>query len=132
MHTIKLTVWKQLCSLVSSNILDQLDSGSEVYLLLLGLSTAFDTVDHKQLLKVLTDEFAVGGVALSWFQSYLHDRSFKVRCGRFTSRHVPLETGIQQGSILSLIIFNCYTTVLVVKLESFGVQYHLYTDDIPL
>ena len=42
---------------ISSNILEALDGGSSVYLLLLDLSAAFDTVDHNRLLSVLKNEF---------------------------------------------------------------------------
>ena len=45
-------------------------------LLLLDLSSAFDTVDHDCLaclLTVLHDRFAVTGPALDWFRSYLSE-----------------------------------------------------------
>ena len=40
-------------------------------LVLLDLSSAFDTVDHDCLLTVLHDRFA----ALDWFRSYLSERT---------------------------------------------------------
>jgi len=44
-------------------------------LVLLNLSSAFDTVDHDSLLTVLRDWFAVDGSALNWFKSYLSGRT---------------------------------------------------------
>ena len=38
---------------------------------MIDLSTAFDTVDHQILLKVLQSRFRVLGSALAWFKSYL-------------------------------------------------------------
>ena len=47
-------------------------------LVLLDLSTAFDTVDQAILLKRLTTDFGIGGKALEWFSSYLSGRSRRV------------------------------------------------------
>jgi len=44
-------------------------------LILLDLSSAFYTVDHDCLLRVLQNRFSVDSPALDWFQSYLSDRS---------------------------------------------------------
>jgi len=51
------------------------DEGKVTALVLLDLSSAFDTVDHTTLLNVLERRVLVEGSALAWFQSYLHDRS---------------------------------------------------------
>ena len=39
-------------------------------LVLLGLSAAFDTIDHSTLLSYIQDWFGVSGSALKWFSSY--------------------------------------------------------------
>ena len=47
-------------------------------LMVIDLSTAFDTVDHSMLITVLKERFGITDIALSWFESYLHPRYCKV------------------------------------------------------
>ena len=65
-----------LCS-IASDLLEYMDNGKCVILILLDLSAAFDTVDHKLLIDDLM-YIGVEGVALDWFKSYLENRSYNV------------------------------------------------------
>ncbi|KAJ8353048.1 hypothetical protein AAFF_G00115190 [Aldrovandia affinis] len=65
-------------------------------LLLLDLSAAFDTVDHRILLSSLV-EMGISGSALTWFESYLADRSYQVAWrGSLSSPHT-LSTGVRRA-----------------------------------
>ena len=55
---------------VSNDLVRTIDNGSVSLLVLLDLSTAFDTVDHSILLSVLADRFSIDSTAFSWFKSY--------------------------------------------------------------
>ena len=56
---------------VHDELVRNIDSGKASVLVLLDLSTAFDTVDHNTLPQVLDRRFGVTGTALNWFVSYL-------------------------------------------------------------
>ena len=79
---------------VQNDILKSIDDKQCVVLLLLDLSAAFDTVDHKILLHRLRSRFGIKGKALAWLQSYLTDRSHSVQIDGFTSSVRPLIFGV--------------------------------------
>ena len=56
---------------VHSNIVSAIDKGNGVFLTLLDLSAAFDTVDHEILLSFLKDHVGLNGPVLRLFETYL-------------------------------------------------------------
>ena len=50
------------------------ENGLVSILVLLGLSAAFDTIDHEILLQRLQQHVGIKGTALDWFKSYLSER----------------------------------------------------------
>ena len=86
---------------VSNYILQEMDHSNItafMALLLLDLSSAFDTVNHTILLNTLRS-LGVDGLAYEWFQSYLSHHSQTV-CIKGTESHsMPLSCGVPQGSV---------------------------------
>ena len=68
-------------------------------LVLLDLSAAFDTVDHRLLLDKL-HEIGIRDNAHRWIQSYLSQRTQAVKVDNVTSRSVGLCSGVPHGSVL--------------------------------
>ena len=74
---------------VSNNILIVLDKRNGTMLVLLDLSAALDTIDHKLLLARL-EGIGVDGVAFKWFASYMQERHQTVNIGSSKSGSVYL------------------------------------------
>lgn len=71
------------------------------------LRKAFDTVNHSVLLNKLP-QFKFSCDSVSWFESYLHDRTQSVRINNCISESLKLTTGVPQGSILGPLLFSFY------------------------
>ena len=113
---------------VQQDVLSELSEQKACLLVLLDLSSAFDTVDHNNLLHVLMD-LGVTGRALEWFQSYLTGRSQCIRVDQHSSTPRPLQCGVPQGSVLGPVLFTLYAASLGRILDTFSVKYHFYADD---
>ena len=117
---------------ITNDILLSLDSRDNVFLLLLDLSAAFDTVNHSLLLSRLKNSFGMTGTVLQWFHSYLSGRSQFIEINDTKSSVRDLTVGVQQGSVLGPILYLLYTAPLAEIVRSHGLDYHFYADDTQL
>ena len=102
---------------------------SDEKLALLDLSAAFDTLDHAILLRRLESTFGISGLALSWFESYLSDRTQSVVVDGLMSTPIPLVFGVPQGSVLGPVLFNLYSQTLSDVIAFHSCDYHKNADD---
>ena len=117
---------------ITNDILLSLDRGDNVFLLLLDLSAAFDTVNHSLLLSRLENSFGITGTVLRWFHSYLSGRSQFVEINDTKSSVRDLTVGFPQGSVLGPIFYLLYIAPLAEIIRSHGFDYHFYADDTQL
>ena len=116
-----------MCKIYNDLVMNSCQSRTTL-LVLLDLSAAFDTVDHRLLL----DDFSACGVrgsALALLESYLTDQTQAVVVGELRSEPTPMKFGVFQGSVLDPSLFLVYTGSLAALLDAHGVEYHFYADD---
>ena len=112
-------------TLLTDKINKGFESGKYTGLILIDLQKAFDTIDHEIVLKEMG---CIGSSqkVISWFESYLAGRTFKVNIDKTFSDQGNLTCNVPQGSILGLLLFLLYVNDMpqVVKCDLF-----LYADD---
>ena len=79
-----------------------LDQGDEVILVLLDLSAAFDTINHKIMFSRLKSNCGITGNALKWFKSLNMTQTVLVKGSK--SEQENLTTGVPQGSVPGLLL----------------------------
>jgi len=97
-------------------------------LVLLDLSAAFDTVDHR----ILQFDFEISGSALNWFESYLSNRTQRISIDGVLSNTFNLKFGVPQGSCLGPLLFSLYAIKLFKIVELHLPNFHCYADDTQL
>ena len=99
---------------VKTDITQAIDDQEVVCLVLLDLSTTFDTAGQDLLLNHLYHCFGIEETVLQWERLYLSNRTQKVVIDakeyqpQGTSKPVTLKQGVLQSSLLGPILFSLY------------------------
>ena len=119
---------------IKSDLLMAMDNQKVTLLLLLDLSSAFDTIDHSCLLETLKICFGIDGIALQWIESYLVDRQQRIKMDDVISDPFPVPFGVPQGSRLGPLLFTLYTSNLISNVQKNfdNISCHCYADDTQL
>ena len=117
---------------VHNDILSIIDSKTNVLVVLLDFSAAFDTISHENLFQKLHNEYGITGTALQWFKSYVTDRTFQVKIDQHYSNGNSTECGVQQGSVMGPKIFCLYTQEISSIITKHGLKFHIFADDITI
>jgi len=113
---------------VHNDVARCIDNGQVSLLVLLDLSAAFDTVDHQILQSILPERFAVADIALSWFSSYLTDRTQQFTYAGSCTPSFTVDCSVPQRSVLGPLEFIVYTEDIVQLADYHNTSSHLYVD----
>ena len=94
-------------------------------------TAAIDAVNHQILLSTLAEP-GIADSALTWFTSYLTNRTFQVIWDGSLSKPCFLETGVPQGSVIGPLLFSWYAGSLLSSITSHGFSYCCCADDIQM
>ena len=112
---------------VSLSVLEAFIQKQHATAIFFDLEKAYDTTWKFGILKDLHDAGLRGRLPL-FIAGFLCDRKFQVRVGGSYSKLCEQETGVPQGSILSVTLF-CLKINSIIKAVCPGVDYSLYVDD---
>ena len=93
---------------------------------------AFDTVDHRILIRRLSAHFGIGNKVFDWFVSYLSHCTQYVKVNDTSSHSLPLTQGVPQGSVLGLMLYSLHTSPLGVITKHHQMNFLLYAGDTQL
>ena len=114
---------------VQNDILQSLDQNNFNVLMMLDLSAAFGTSDHKTLLHRNEHMFGIAGKPLEWMSSYLSGRYQTVTIDGKLSELVQVNFSVSQGSVLGPKFYTMNTTPVSAICKKHGLEYHFYADD---
>ena len=110
---------------VHNAMLFSIDQGEGGILMLLDLSSAFDTIDHAVLLNFWQDIFEISGFALDLLKSYLDGRTQCVQIDGIVSEYTELVCGVPQGSVLGQLNFCAFMYPISSILRHHGIDYYI-------
>lgn len=117
---------------VTNDILRAIDRRQEVVLVLLDLSSAFDTIDHTILIERLQNRYGLNGSVLDWFKSFIVNRLQSVAIKGTRSSKITVNYGVQQGSVLGPMLFSLFIAPIEDILLAHNSSFMIYADDTQL
>ena len=107
------------------DLLGKFDSGSQIDMIVLDFSKAFDNVPHGKLLHKM-QLYGVDGTINSWLRDFLTNRKMKVVVDGEESESVGVDSGVPQGTVLGPLLFLCHINDLPDAVKS---TVRLFADD---
>ena len=108
--------------------LKALNAGKLIGTVMVDFRKAFDLVDHQILLRKL-QSYKCSDICLSWFKSYLSNRTQRVALNNEMSDSSEINCGVPQGSILGPLLFLLFINDLPLSLNDTTCCVDLFADD---
>ena len=114
---------------VSNDIIFALDNHGDDALVLLDLSSAFDTIDHAVPIKRLYTRFGLTSSALAYIESYLANRWQSIVIKDVDFSPANLDYGVPQGSVFGPLLFSLFVAPTEGSIITHGLQSMIFADD---
>jgi len=108
-----------------NDLVEALNRGAQMDVILLDLSKAFDTVPYNRLIHKL-GAYGITGDISQWIASFLSNRCQQVSVNGQLSQSTEVISGVPQGSVLGPLLFLCYINDMPENIKS---TIRLYADD---
>ena len=119
-------------TLITSDLLSGLNNNRGTILVLLEISSAFDTLDQNVLIH-RPSAIGITGITLNWFTSYITNRSSSIRINTHSSPSRSITYGVPHGSILGPLLFNIDLLPMFDIFTHYpDISFHTYADDLQL
>ena len=105
---------------LTNDVLWSMENGNVSAVMMIGLSAAFDTVDHNLLLEVLEKCFGLEDTCLKWYATYLQPRAFQVCIEDCYSEEKNLTFSVPQGSLNDPFLYLAYASTI----QDFLINHH--------
>lgn len=115
---------------IESEILDSFANSNYSVVVALDIEKAYEMVWKHRVLKLLQNINIVGNT-LAFVRNFLSSRTMKVRINDYMSDPVPIENGLPQGSVLSVILFLVAINDVLNNIEK-PVKGFLFADDLTI
>ena len=115
---------------VTNDIKLAMDFNKGTILVMIDLSSAFNTLDHSILLSRLELRYGITSVVL--FMSYLYGRVPRINIDDSFSPPHLLTTGVPQGSALRPLLFSLCVQPMGCIIREHSIYFHHYADDLQL
>lgn len=113
---------------LTDKLLSSINDGKMTGALFLDFSKAFDLVNHNNLIAKLS-HYQLSADSVSFFTSYLQNRSQYVFINGKCSNTGLIEHGVPQGSILGPLLFSIYINDMPLEISDPSVNCSLFADD---
>ena len=113
---------------LTDNIVSNLYNDVGTDIIYFDFTKAFDTVNHNLLLNKLKDKFNINARLLKFFVNYLKNRRQRVTLENVFSDYLPVQSGVQQGSILGPLLFVLFINDISIGISP-NTNIGLFADD---
>ena len=113
------------CTFVLNEVIKYFNNkNSDVFVMMLDASKAFDRVHYVSLFKIMLHKGLCPLICSLLACMYLM-QSVRIKWGHYISNVVTVTNGVKQGSILSPILFTLYMDEMFLKLKKSGLGCHI-------